>query len=86
MDNNTAEQLMREPVVGRKNYYGSGSQWAGHLLEMMFSLFQTLKVNKINPHQCLRDYLSACAKNKGRPLESLEGFLPWSLPEKYRAD
>ena len=25
MDNNTAERILRNPVVGRKNYYGSGS-------------------------------------------------------------
>ena len=24
MDNNTAERALRNPVVGRKNYYGSG--------------------------------------------------------------
>src|SRR3989441_2967005 len=27
MDNNTAERTLRNPVVGRKNYYGSGSGW-----------------------------------------------------------
>src|SRR5262249_22606322 len=27
MDNNTAERTERGPVVGRKNYYGSGSLW-----------------------------------------------------------
>ena len=25
MDNNTAERVQRGPVVGRKNYYGSGA-------------------------------------------------------------
>ena len=42
MDNNTAERSERGPVVGRKNYYGSGSVWSGRLAAMMFSLFQTL--------------------------------------------
>jgi transposase len=27
MANNTAERTLRNPVVGRKNYYGSGSVW-----------------------------------------------------------
>ena len=31
MDNNTAERTLRNPVVGRKNYYGSGSVWSAHL-------------------------------------------------------
>lgn len=28
MDNNTAERSVRNSVVGRKNFYGSGSQWS----------------------------------------------------------
>ena len=28
MDNNQAERALRGPVVGRKNYYGSGAQWS----------------------------------------------------------
>src|SRR5262249_28392135 len=31
MDNNAAERAERGPVVGRKNYYGSGAVWAGQL-------------------------------------------------------
>ena len=30
MDNSTAERSERGPVVGRKNYYGSGSLWSRH--------------------------------------------------------
>ena len=36
MDNNTAERVERGPVVGRKNYYGSGSVWSGQLAAMTF--------------------------------------------------
>ena len=32
LDNNTAERAQRGPVVGRKNYYGSGSLWSGRLV------------------------------------------------------
>src|SRR5918995_1375120 len=42
MDNNTAERILRNPVVGRKNYYGSGSVWSAHLAAMMFSVLQTM--------------------------------------------
>ena len=44
LDNNTAERSERGPVVGRKNYYGSGAVWSGRLAAMLFSLFQTLGV------------------------------------------
>ena len=28
LDNNTAERALRTPVIGRKNFYGSGAEWA----------------------------------------------------------
>ena len=31
LDNNTAERALRTPVIGRKNFYGSGAEWAAHL-------------------------------------------------------
>ena len=40
LDNNQAERALRGPVVGRKNYYGSGAQWSGELSATLFSLFQ----------------------------------------------
>ena len=65
MDNNTAERSERGPVVGRKNYYGSGSLWSGRLAAMMFSLFQTLCLWGLNPRLWLTAYLEACAQAGG---------------------
>ena len=59
MDNNTAERSERGPVVGRKNYYGSGAVWSGRLAAMLFSLFQTLALWGINPRAWLTAYLTA---------------------------
>ena len=52
---------MRGPVVGRKNYYGSGALWSGEFTATLFSLFHTLELWQINPHTWLTEYLSACA-------------------------
>ena len=49
---------------------------------MMFTLFQTLLLNNVNPHEFLLAYLDACARNKGRPPENLDEFLPWNFEEK----
>ena len=38
MDNNYSERLVRNPAVGRKNYYGSGAEWSGRLAMMLFSI------------------------------------------------
>src|SRR5512135_730155 len=84
MDNNTAERSERGPVVGRKNYYGSGAVWSGRLAAMLFSLFQTLALWGINPRVWLRAYLTACAVSGGRAPAKPEALLPWNLTEDQR--
>ncbi len=81
MDNNTAERRMRNPGMGRKNYYGSGSQWSAKLASMMFSLFQTLLLWDLNPHHWLQSYLDACAENAGQPPSDIRPFIPWMMSE-----
>jgi len=84
MDNNTAERSERGPVVGRKNYYGSGAVWSGRLAAMLFSLFQTLALWGLNPRHWLTAYLSACAEAGGRAPFQPEALLPWNLSEEQR--
>jgi transposase len=81
MDNNFGERLIRNPAVGRKNYYGSGSEWSGRLATMMFSIFATLTLWKINPRSWLNWYFDACAANNGKAPINIEGFLPWNLSD-----
>jgi transposase len=84
LDNNTAERSERGPVVGRKNYYGSGAIWSGRLAAMLFSLFQTLALWGINPRPWLTAYLTACAEAGGRAPARPEALLPWNLSEDQR--
>jgi transposase len=86
MDNNTAERVQRGPVVGRKNYYGSGAVWAGRLAAMMFSLLQTLTLWNLNPRLWLTAYLEACAMAGGKVPPDLASYLPWNLTEERRKD
>jgi transposase len=79
MDNNTAERVQRTPVVARKNFYGSGSEWSGALAAIMFSLLMTMRLWGINPRTWLTAYLEACAANGGQPPASLLTFLPWTM-------
>ncbi len=84
LDNNTAERRMRNPGMGRKNYYGSGRQWSAALAAMMFSLFQTMLLWKLNPHHWLYSYLNACAENSGNPPADLAPFIPWMMSEQRK--
>ncbi|MDH5515553.1 MAG: IS66 family transposase, partial [Gammaproteobacteria bacterium] len=40
LDNNAAENTIRGPVTGRKNYYGSGSLWSADLTAALFSILK----------------------------------------------
>src|SRR2546425_6493214 len=85
-DNNTAERILRNPVVGRKNYYGSGSVWSAHLAAMMFSVIQTVLLWGLNPHHWLHAFLQACADNGGQRPTELSAFPPpQSAPERREA-
>ena len=85
MDNNESERRLRNPVVGRKNYYGSGSIWSGTLATACFTIFRTLILNGIDPQKFLVAYFEACAQNGGRAPENLDDFLPWNLSEEQKA-
>ncbi len=63
MDNNAAERSMRSPVVGRKNFSGSGAQGSAELAATTYSLFATMKLWGLNLRNWLTAYLQACADN-----------------------
>ena len=81
MDNNAMERRLRNPALGRKNYYGSGAEWSGQLAAMLFSLLATLEMWGINARVWLTEYLQACAAAGGKAPADLNTFLPWNRAE-----
>ncbi len=77
--NNVAERAQRTPVVGRKNFYGSGSIWSGQLAATMYSLLKTAKLWKLNPRTWLSAYLQVCADAGNRAPRDIRAFLPWTM-------
>jgi transposase len=86
MDNNASERCHRGPVVGRKNFYGSGAIWSGWLAAMLFSLFQTMGLWGLCPRRWLTAYLTACAEAGGKLPANWRSFLPWRMSQaQYHA-
>ena len=85
MDNNTAERDIRGPVVGRKNFYGSGSEVSAELAATMYSVLATMKLWGLNARTWLAAYLQACADNGNQPPEDINAFLPWQMDAKRLA-
>ena len=86
MDNNEAERLLRTPVLGRKNFYGSGSQWSGQLAACVLTILGTAAKNGLNPLTYLTAYFGACAEAGGKAPGGVERFLPWNASEEDLAD
>ena len=76
---------MRGPVVGRKNFYGSGSRWSGELAATMYSVLMTLKLWRLNARTWLGAYLQACAENGNQAPGGLNAFFPWAMDAKRLA-
>ena len=85
MDNNAAERVIRTPVIGRKNFYGSSSLWSGQLAATMYSLLMTAKLWSLNPRTWLTAYLQACAEHGSQAPSDASAFLPWAMDARQLA-
>ena len=86
LDNNRAERALRTPVIGRKNFYGSGAEWAAHLAADVWTITATAAQHGIEPLQLMADYLQACAHAGGTAPAGagLDPFLPWTPQGRAR--
>ena len=85
LDNNAAERELRPAVVGRKNFYGSGSHWSGQLAATLLSVLGTVRLWNVNPRTWLQAYLQACAHAGGKPPEDIDSFIPWRMNPAQQA-
>jgi transposase len=86
LDNNRAQRLLRYCVVQRKNSYGNGIEWSGHLSAKFFSIIQTWLINGLDPQALLVDYFEHCSRTPGIPPPNLEPFLPWEMNEDRKQE
>ena len=83
LDNNEAERLLRTTVVGRKNFYGSGSVPSGQLAECAYTVLLTAARNGLNPLTYVRAYLvtpAPCTAVKRPPTLRRSSPGPPALP------
>ncbi len=86
MDNNESERMLRDPAMGRKNYFGCGSLWSGELTSSCFSIFQTLLKCDIDPKKWLSAYFDSCARAGGKPPDDVDAFLPWNMTDERKTE
>jgi transposase len=74
IDNNLSERQLRCPVVGRKTWLGTHSERGVETTEILFTIFQSCNLSKVNAPQ----YLSAVIE------ALLKGDPPFTPQEYYR--
>jgi transposase len=59
IDNNSQERLLRNPVIGRKTWYGTHSKRGAETMAILFSLVESCKLNKVNPREYIKALVEA---------------------------
>jgi transposase len=59
IDNNPQERLLRNPVIGRKTWYGTHSKRGALTAAILFSVVESCRLNKVNP----REYFAELIKD-----------------------
>ena len=73
IDNNSQERQMRNPVVGRKTWYGTHSKRGAKTAAILFSIIESCKLNGLNSNE----YLEAQVQNlhAGRSIQTPANFI-----------
>jgi transposase len=80
IDNLTAERALRGIAVGRKNWNVIGSDGAGRVAAVIYSLVETCRLNGINPEAYLTDVIGRIGRTKIQALDTLLPF-NWRPPD-----
>lgn len=76
IDNNAAERAMRSIAIGRKNWLFAGSDKGGETAANIYTIMETLKLNKINPWKYLSHVLAHIQDHSSTKIAEL---LPWNV-------
>ncbi len=57
IDNNHQERLLRNPVIGRKTWFGTHSKQGAKTASIIFTLVESCKINNINPRQYFKNLI-----------------------------
>jgi transposase len=66
LDNNAAERVLRGPVVGRKNHYGSKSLRGTQVAALFYTLCESAKLGGVDPHMYLLTATEAALAVQGK--------------------
>jgi len=74
IDNNAQERQMRNPVIGRKTWYGTHSKRGAKTAAILFSIIESCKLNGLNSNE----YIESQVQNihMGKPIVTPANYTP----------
>lgn len=85
LDNNLAEREVRICVLGRKNFYGSGSVWSAEFSGKIYSFVKTYELWGLDASKGIFHYLLACSENGGQAPRNINDFVPWEMSKDRKS-
>lgn len=76
IDNNSQERQMRNPVIGRKTWYGTHSKRGAKTAAILFSIMESCKLNGLNTNEYIEDQVQNL--HHGKPIETPAKYTPSS--------
>jgi transposase len=74
IDNNSQERLMRNPVVGRKTWYGTHSKRGAETAAILFSLVESCKLVGVNPREYFKKLVADLHLGRAP-------YIPWEFKQ-----
>lgn len=74
IDNNSQERQMRNPVVGRKTWYGTHSKRGAETAAILFSLVESCKLVGVNPREYFKKLVQDLHQGKAP-------YIPWEFKQ-----
>jgi transposase len=78
LDNKSQERQMRNPVVGRKTWYGTHSKQGAKTAAILFTVIESCKLNRLNSNEYLEAQIDNL--NNGRPFQTPAEYQPKTEP------
>jgi transposase len=78
IDNNSQERLLRNPVIGRKTWYGTHSKRGAETAAVLFSIVESCKLNDVNPREFFKQLVEDLH-------QGLEAFTPYEYKNKFKS-
>lgn len=73
-DNNPAKRGFKSPAIGRKTWYGTHSIRGALTMVIMYTLYESCKLNGVSPRDFMKELVASLHQYKGKNWKKGENF------------